>query len=333
MTMTTSNQPTTELSTPDRIAAHQSIVFDNVSKFYGEVLGVNRVTLTLPPGITGLVGPNGSGKTTLMNLMTGLLRPTDGTIRVLGESPSAGQHLFRHLGYCTQFDAFPAGMTGYQFIYSFLRVHGLAHTEADSLTWQALERVNLKDAAKRRVEGYSKGMRQRARLAQAISHQPKVLVLDEPLNGLDPMARAEVIALFQQLAAEGCHIIISSHILHEVDMISDQVVLLSSGYVVADGDVSGMRTEIHEHPIQVLMRCDKPSLVASRLFEHDFVVEASLHDDRRGLMIRTREADRFYGLLNSIIVDNDIDVETVTVADGDVNAVYKYLIGNEGEGR
>lgn len=317
----------------DTTTLDQSIVFDNVSKFYGEVLGVNRVTLTLPPGITGLVGPNGSGKTTLMNLMTGLLRPTDGSIRVLGESPAADPQLFRQLGYCTQFDAFPAGMTGHRFIYSFLRVHGFAHPQADALTWQALDRVNLRDAAKRKVEGYSKGMRQRVRLAQAISHQPKVLVLDEPLNGLDPMARAEVITLFQQLAAEGCHIIISSHILHEVDMISDQVVLLSSGYIVADGDVSGMRTEMHEHPVQVLMRCDKPSLVASRLFEHEFVVEASLHDDRRGLMIRTREPDRFYSLLNRIIVDHDIDVETVRVADGDVNAVYNYLIGDEGEAR
>lgn len=311
----------------------RSIIFDNVSKFYGEVLGVNRVTLHLAPGITGLVGPNGSGKTTLMNLMTGLLRPTEGHIRVLGTSPSSGHQLFSRLGYCTQFDAFPAGMTGYRFIYSYLRVHGFQHPQADALTWQALDRVNLRDAAKRKVEGYSKGMRQRVRLAQAISHQPEVLVLDEPLNGLDPMARAEVIAIFQDLAAEGRHIIISSHILHEVDMISDQVVLLSGGYIVADGDVSGMRTEIQEHPIQVLLRCDQPSLVASRLFEHDFVVEVSLHDDRKGLLIRTREPDRFYTLLNSIVVDHGIDVETVSVADGDVKAVYKYLIGNEGEAR
>lgn len=313
--------------------ADDAIVFDNVSKFYGEVLGVNRVTLTLPPGITGLVGPNGSGKTTLMNLMTGLLRPTEGTIRVLGESPADGHRLFDRLGYCTQFDAFPAGMTGYRFVYSFLRVHGYGHGEADDLAWQALERVQLKDAARRRVEGYSKGMRQRVRLAQAISHQPTVLVLDEPLNGLDPMARAEIIAIFQELAAAGRHIIISSHILHEVDMISDQVVLLSGGYIVADGDVSGMRTEISEHPIQVLLRCSQPSLVASKLFEHDFVVEVSLHEDRGGMLVRTREADRFYGLLNTVVVDNDIDVETVSVADGDVKAVYRYLIGHQGEAR
>ncbi len=309
------------------------IVFDNVSKFYGDVLGINRVSLSLPSGITGLVGPNGSGKTTLMNLMTGLLAPTEGTVRVLGRPPTQPQMLFDKMGYCTQFDAFPADMSGYQFIYSYLRVHGFAHREADQLTWGALERVGLTDAARRRVAGYSKGMRQRVRLAQAISHDPRVLVLDEPLNGLDPMARAEVIAVFEELAAEGRHLIISSHILHEVDMISDRVVLLSSGYVVAEGDIGGVRTEMEEHPIQVLIRCDKPARVASRLFEHDTLVEASLHDDRQGLMVRTRDADRFYTQLNEIVLGDDVRVETVSVADGDVRAVYEYLIGNEGESR
>ncbi|MEM7352590.1 MAG: ABC transporter ATP-binding protein [Acidobacteriota bacterium] len=312
----------------------ETICFDNVSKFYGEVLGVNRITLNLEPGITGLVGPNGSGKSTLMNLMTGLLRPTQGTIRILGVDPAHPEQLFAKLGYSTQFDSFPGGMSGYQFIYSYLRVHGFAHSEADRLTWKALDRVGLTDAAKRRVAGYSKGMRQRVRLAQAISHEPQVLVLDEPLNGLDPMARAEVIAIFQDLASSGCHLVISSHILHEVDMISDRVVLLSSGYVVAEGEIGGVRSEtMEEHPIQVLVRCDKPQIVASRLFEQDHVVEATLHDDRQGLEIRTRDANRFYSLLGEVVLAENVKVETVTVADADVRAVYQYLIGNEGEAR
>jgi len=314
-------------------APSESITFENVSKFYGDVLGVNRVTLTLPPGITGLVGPNGSGKTTLMNLMTGLLRPTEGRVRVLGLSPYEPQRLFDKVGYCTQFDSFPAGMTGHRFIYSYLRVHGFPHRRADELTWAALEMVNLTGAARRKVEGYSKGMRQRVRLAQAIAHQPRVMVLDEPLNGLDPMARAEVIEVFQELASEGRHLVISSHILHEVDMISDQVVLLSSGYVVAEGEVHGVRDEMTEHPIQVLIRCDRPSRLASRLFEHDFVVEASLHDDRRGLLVRTLEPDRFYTTMNDLVLDDGIAVDTLTVADSDVRAVYQYLIGEQGEAR
>lgn len=316
------------------VKAEDSIVFDNVSKFYGEVLGINRVTLTFEPGITGLVGPNGSGKTTLMNLMAGLLRPTQGEIRVLGVEPDHPERMFSDVGYCSQFDSFPGGMNGYQFIYSYLRVHGLPHGQAHDQTWRALERVGLTDAAKRRVDGYSKGMRQRVRLAQSIAHEPRVLVLDEPLNGLDPMARAEVIAIFQDLADDGCLLIISSHILHEVDMISDRVVLLSSGYVVAEGEIGGVRSEtMDEHPIQVLIRCDKPARVAARLFEQDHVVEITLHDDRLGLEVRTREADRFYSQLGDVVLAEEVKIETVTVADADVRAVYQYLIGSEGESR
>ena len=323
------------MATPrDAPGSGDRIVFDNVSKFYGEVLGVNRVTLAFEPGITGLVGPNGSGKTTLMNLMTGLLRPTQGEIRVLGVTPDHPERLFSRIGYCTQFDSFPGGMSGHEFIYAYLRVHGFPHAEADRLTWQSLERVGLADAAKRRVGGYSKGMRQRVRLAQAISHDPRVLVLDEPLNGLDPMARAEVIAVFQELAADGRLLIISSHILHEVDMISDRVVLLSSGYVVAEGEIGGVRSEtMDEHPIQVLIRCDKPAMVAAKLFGQDHVVEVTLHEDRGGLEVRTRDADRFYDLLGKVVLTDDVKIETVTVADAVVRAVYQYLIGNEGEAR
>ena len=175
------------------------IIFDNVSRFYGEVLGVNRVTLNIPPGITSLVGPNGSGKTTLMNLMSGLVRPTRGKVSVLGILPTEPQKLFQVLGYSTQFDSFVKGLTGYQFIYSFLRLFGFSSARCREMTTKAIDLVRMGDAAHRKVAGYSKGMRQRIKLAQAISHDPKVLVLDEPLNGLDPLVRAETIALFRQL--------------------------------------------------------------------------------------------------------------------------------------
>jgi ABC-2 type transport system ATP-binding protein len=307
----------------------QSLVtFDNVSRFYGEVLGVNRVTLTIPPGITSLVGPNGSGKTTLMNLMTALVRPTRGTIRILGVAPDDPERLFRLVGYSTQFDAFPKGLTGFQFLYSFLRLFGESHAACEKLAWKAIERVNLVEAANRKVAGYSKGMRQRIKLAQAIAHNPRVLVLDEPLNGLDPLVRAETIALFRELANEGRHVIVSSHILHEVDMISDQVILLSNGYVVAEGKISGVRSEISDHPMQVLIRCNRPAELAARVFEQDSVVEARIHSDGGGLLIKTRDADRFYKLLNHIAL-NGIEIETVAPADDNVNSVYEYLIGEE----
>jgi len=289
---------------------------------------VNRVSFAIPPGITSLVGPNGAGKTTLMNLITGLLRPTRGRLSVLGIPTDQPEQLFRKVGYCSQFDSFPRGLTGREFIKSFLMVSGFASKQADELTTKALERVDLVAAADRRIGAYSKGMRQRVRLAQSIAHQPSVLILDEPLNGLDPVVRAETIALFKQLAAEGLHLIISSHILHEVDMMSDRVVLLNNGYVVAEGAIHGVRDEMDvEHPMQVLIRCDQPSLLAARMFRDDNVVEARLHDDRRGLFVKTRNPDRFYLLLNEVVAQGEIEVETIAPVDDDLSAVYDFLIG------
>jgi len=309
---------------------NQLIIFDDVSKFYGDILGVNRVNLSIAPGITSLVGPNGAGKSTLMNLMTGLLRPTQGSVTLLGIPTDRPEVLFRKVGYCTQFDSFPRGATGRGFIRSFLLVHGYDRKKAHELTEIALERVSLLEAGNRKVAAYSKGMRQRIRLAQAIAHQPDILILDEPLNGLDPMVRAETIALFRKLASDGLHLIISSHILHEVDMMSDRVVLLNNGYIVAEGNIHGVRDEMQEHPMQILIRCDEPSKLAAYVFAQDHVVEARLHDDKRGLFVKTRDADRFYLLLNEVVASGEVNVESVAPVDDDLSAVYQYLIGTQG---
>ncbi len=304
------------------------ILFEDVSKFYGEILGVNRVNLSIPAGVTSLVGPNGSGKTTLMNLMTGLVHPTRGRIDVLGCDPRQAEKFFKLVGYSTQFDSFPKGLTGFEFVSSYLRLGGSDSQTADHLAWTAIARVNLTEAAHRKVAGYSKGMRQRIRLAQALCHNPRVLVLDEPLNGLDPLARAEMIALFRAAAADGCYVIISSHILHEVDAISDQVILLSNGYVVAEGQIHDVRNEIREHPAQILIRCARPRELASKMMESEQTIEVRIHNDEHGLLIKTRDADRFYLTLNHIAL-NGIEIESVAPADDDVNSVYEYLIGND----
>src|SRR6195256_1798741 len=207
-----------------------------------------------------------------MNLMTGLVKPSRGRVQVLDYETNDPENLFRVLGYSTQFDAFPKGLTGFQFVYSYLRLAGRDSQSAEQMAWRAIERVNLVDAAKRNVAGYSKGMRQRIRLAQALSHDPKVLVLDEPLNGLDPLARSEMIALFRASAVQGCYVIISSHILHEVDVISDQVILLSNGYVVAEGQINTVRGEIQEHPTQILIRCNRPRELAARMFGFEHTI-------------------------------------------------------------
>ena len=311
-------------------APNDQIVFEDVSKFYGEVLGVNRITLSIPPGITTLVGPNGSGKTTLMNLMTGLVQPSSGRISVMGLAPGDATEFFRNVGYCTQFDFFPRGLTGWQFLLDSLMLHGISKTDAYRLTFEALERVHLGDAAFRKIAGYSKGMRQKIRLAQSIAHHPRVLVLDEPLNGLDPMARAESIALFEELGRQGMHLVISSHILDEVDRISDRVVLITGGYLIAQGNIHQVRQEVRDKPMQVLIRCDRPELLASRMFAVNHCVEARVHNDGKGVFLRTGDIDQFYTMLNGIAAEGLVKIYAVAPADDDANAIYQYLIGTDG---
>jgi ABC-2 type transport system ATP-binding protein len=305
------------------------IIFDEVSKFYGEVLGVNRVSLSIPPGITSLVGPNGSGKTTLMNLMAGLIHPDRGTLTIRGLSPFDPERLMRITGYATQYDTAPRGVTGFNFVATGLLLAGHTANEASQRAWKALERVSLTDAAHRKVAAYSKGMRQRVRLAQAIANDPEVLILDEPLNGLDPVVRSETIALFREFAARGRHVVLSSHVLQEVDVISDQVILIANGMIIAEGQIRNVREEIHEHPSQFVIRCRDASRIASLLFEQDHITQIKLHDDKLGLLVMTRSRREFSRALTRISLAGHT-VESVLAADENMDALYEYLIG---EGR
>ena len=307
----------------------QTVEFDEVSKFYGEVLGVNHISISIPPGITSLVGPNGAGKTTLMNLMTGLIHPDDGSIRMRDISPRDPENLMRITGYATQYDSAPRWATGFNFISTSLLLFGYNRGEAEEKTWKALQQLGLTEAAHRKMAAYSKGMRQRIRLAQAIAHEPEILVLDEPLNGLDPLVRAETIALFHAWAAQGRHVILSSHVLQEVDIISDQVVLISNGMIVAEGKIRNVREEIHEHPNQFIIRCRDATRVASMLFKESHITEVRLNEDRMGLLVMTRDREQFSHTITSIALDG-YGIDTVIPADENVDALYEYLIG---EGR
>ncbi|PCJ20252.1 MAG: ABC transporter [SAR86 cluster bacterium] len=302
-----------------------SIVLHDVSKFYGDILGVNRISLDIKSGITGLVGPNGSGKSTLMNLIAGLIPSTRGGINVMGVFPSQAEKFYSQLGYCTQYDSFPVGINGYDFIRNTLLIHGYDRSTTKALTQDALKKVNLEKAAKKSVAAYSKGMRQRIKLAQAMCHQPDVLILDEPLNGLDPMARAQVIALFREFADAGKIVLISSQILHEVDLISDRVVLLNSGYLVAEGDINNIQSETGE-PMKIFIRSPDANDIAAKLFDLDHVVEAQLHNDGGGLFIRSSDADAFFLAFNRKVIDEAWAIESMGPADETVEAVYQHLI-------
>lgn len=310
-----------------RPAAEPTVRLRDLSKWYGEVLGLNRVSLDLSPGVTSLVGPNGSGKSTLMNLLGGLLQPSKGSIDVLGTSPDRPEELHRVLGYCTQHETFPAGFTGLDLMTSLLRMHGHDAPSARRLADAALDRTGLLEPRKRRIGSYSKGMKQRLKLAMSLAHEPKVLLLDEPLNGLDPSARGEMLALFRELGAEGRTLIVSSHILHEVNEISDGVLMLQHGYVVAEGGVQEVRGEIRHRPFQVRVACDRPAALASRAFAVEGVVSARI--DGGAVVIEGFDPLAIARLVQSVAAAGDVDVSGIDVADENVQAVYDYLIRPE----
>ena len=314
------------------------IRLDDVSKFYGEVMGVNRVTASFEPGVTGLVGPNGAGKSTLMNLIAGLVRPSRGHIAVFGRSVEKARllgktRLVSHdIGYCAQYDAFPRGMSGHEFMAGSLRLYGYTANEAEEGARITLQRVGLGEAADRRIDVYSKGMRQALKVARAIGHRPRVLLLDEPLNGLDPQARAEATALFREFADDGAHVLISSHILHEVDAVSDRVAFLEGGYLVASGDVAEIRDEAgmdvadDARPARVSIRCDRAPHVASRLFALGVAIEVELHGDGGGLLVGTPDADAFFLALGELACVDGLRIEAVTPVDASVEALYADLV-------
>jgi len=317
--------PLPAASERNNTVGREEIILNNVSKFYGEVLGVNGVTLRLPPGVISLVGPNGAGKTTLMNLLTGLIRPDRGEILVRGISPEDPERLMRIIGYATQYDAMPRGLSGFEFLAAWLELYGWTRARAEQRAWQVLETVGMIEAAHRKMAGYSKGMRQRIRLAQALAHDPEVLVLDEPLNGLDPLVRLATIELFRSLAAEGRHVIISSHVLREVDAVSDQVILIANGTIAAEGEVRSVREEISDLPSRFIVAGPDVRHVASLLFSEDHVVGVEVLEGDGALMVLTRNRRAFAASITRIAAAG-FRIERVEPADRSVDALYGYLI-------
>ena len=315
--------------------ADDAVRLVDVSKFYGEVLGVNRVQVELPGGITGLVGPNGAGKSTLMNLLAGLLRPTRGRVSVHGATPADPRSFYALVGYCPQPDAFPPGVTGRSFLESCLRVRGLPKAAARQGAEQALARVGLASAGGRPIAAYSKGMRQRVKVAFAIGHQPALLILDEPLNGLDPQARAEAIALFRACRDAGARVLISSHVLHEIEALADQVIFLDAGYVVAstaDTDGESRNAAQAEQPLtRLFLGVANAGAVAGRLFQERVLVEARL-ENADGLVVAVRDLERFHAVFHNLVVDEGWRVRAVRPAEDAVAAAYRDVV-RTGESR
>lgn len=299
----------------------------NLGRWYGEVVGLGDLTVDVGPGITGLVGPNGAGKSTFMKLMVGELRPARGTLEVLGRRPFANRALYRELGFCPQQDALYEHQTGRQFVRDLLRLTGYGRREASQLAVRAMERVGLEEAMDRKVSGYSKGMRQRTRLAQAIAHGPKLVIADEPLTGLDPIARRQVLELFRGLAEDGCSVIISSHVLHEVESLTETMVLIHRGRLLAQGSVREVRRLISRHPSRVRLTARDPRGLASALLELEHVRSVHLGGDAGSLRIETDDIAAFHGAFPALASRTGAGVTRFQSDDASLEAVFDYLVG------
>ena len=298
---------------------------ERVSKWYGQVIGLNDVTVNVPGGITGLLGPNGAGKSTFMKLITGQLRPSKGDVRVLGEPIWGNPRLYFEIGFCPEQDAFYERMTGLEWVTALVRLNGLDEKAADEAARRALTAVDLMDAAGKKIGAYSKGMRQRVKLAQAIVHDPGLLILDEPLAGMDPLARRRTIRLIRDWARAGKSVIVSSHILHEIESMTSNILLINNGRILAEGDVHHIRDLIDEHPHTVFVRAENPRALA-----HDFIERAdvrTLRFEPGAVVIETGRPDAFYARLTDLAATGEYGaIEEVTSPDDNLQAVFKYLV-------
>jgi ABC-2 type transport system ATP-binding protein len=302
------------------------IAFDGVSKWYGNVIGLNKLTLHIPAGVTGLLGPNGAGKSTLLQLATGQLRPSQGTVRVLGQDVWDNPALNRLIGLCPEQDAFYEWMTGHDFVRTCARLSGMSRPEATAAADRAMDQVGMTENMNRAIRGYSKGMRQRTKLAQALVHEPQVLFLDEPLTGTDPVARRDMIEVVRGLAATGCSVLVSSHVLHEIQALTSRVVLLHRGRLVAEGNVREIRALIDKHPHRIVLVCDKFRDLAAKLSTCPDVDGIKFLDRESGLMVETRQPDTFYARLPALALADGVALREVYSEDDNLEAVFKYLV-------
>jgi ABC-2 type transport system ATP-binding protein len=298
---------------------------EHLSKWYGQVSGLNDVTVEIPPGITGLLGPNGAGKSTFMKLMTGQLKPSKGTVRLLGEPIWGNPSVYCRIGFCPEQDAFYDRMTGLEWVTALIRLNGLTDSEAADAAKRALEQVDLLEAANKKIGAYSKGMRQRVKMAQALAHDPDLLILDEPLTGMDPLMRRKTIRFIKDWARAGKHIVVSSHILHEIESMTSNILLINNGRIVAEGNVHQIRELIDTHPHTVYVRGADPRALARRFLTEDDVL--SLKFEPGAVVVETAKPDAFYARLTQLAASGDAGpIEEVASPDDNLQAVFRYLV-------
>jgi len=301
-----------------------TLEYVRASRWYGPVIALNDVTTTVGPGVTGLLGPNGAGKSTFLKLAAGQLAPSQGEVRVLGRPAWGSPELFHRVGVCPEPDAFWEGLTGFQFLMALLRLTGFDDAECRRRAEQALEQVALTEARDRKIGGYSKGMRQRIKMAQSLAHDPQVLLLDEPLSGMDPVNRRRIVDLVKKLGREGRTVLVSSHILHEVEAMTRRVLLIHNGRILAEGDVREIRDLMDEHPHTVSLRARDPRVLARAVVGAPHILSLTFGDDGQWLTVQTARPDEFYGGLHEAALE--AGVTEMYSPDEDLESVFKYLV-------
>ena len=302
------------------------IQVQSLSKYYGSFLGLNQVSFSITPGITGLVGPNGAGKSTLLNLLMGQLRPSEGQLWVLGEAPWNNPKLFYRLGFCPGHDALYSFYTGFEFLVFMLRLQGIKRQEARTRAEIWLDKLDLTESMHRKISGYSRGMRQRVKLAQALAHNPELLLLDEPLTGIDPVAKNMIKSLIQEFKTKGKSVVISSHVLPELEGICDQFLLINQGRILAFGRLELIRQLLDQHPHRISIRCHPMTPLANYLLQEDLISGLSIESDNKQLTVLSQNSHRFYQGLTQFIAQHDIHIDEISSKDDNLEAVFRYLL-------
>jgi ABC-2 type transport system ATP-binding protein len=310
----------------DRSAASGSVIAaEHLSKWYGQVIGLNDITLAVPPGITGLLGPNGAGKSTFMKLVTGQLKPSKGTIKVLGQPIWNNPSLYARIGFCPEQDAFYERMTGLEWVTALVSLNGVGEAAARDMSARAMETVGLSDAAGKKIGAYSKGMRQRVKLAQALAHDPDVLILDEPLSGMDPLVRRRTIRLIKDWGRSGKSVLVSSHILHEIESMTSNILLINQGRILAEGNVHQIRDLIDKHPHTVFIKAENTRQLAREFLTDEQVLSLRFEDG--GVVVQTGKPDVFYARLTDLAASGELGtIDEVTSPDDNLQAVFQYLV-------
>lgn len=299
----------------------------NLSKWYGDVRGILGVNLEIPKGITGLVGSNAAGKTTLLHLIAGLLKPSQGEVLVLGENSFSGTHFRRHLGLCPQKEALYQNITVFEFVSILTELHGFSSREARQKAIQAIEKVRISHKLNQKIETLSKGMRQCVKLAQAIAHDPEILLLDEVLTGCDPLVKHHLKELFKEMESQGATILITSHNLKEMEALTDQVVILDRGKMVAHGKIAELQKQAKKQENRVSIEGENLRSLACTLLSFQDVTGIEIQEDDRNILVSTKDFESFSLRLPRLLTEKDYRIKKIMPVTQNLESLFRFLVG------